>query len=108
VEHKLAQGSHTFLYGFMTIMPATGIAMGYYGGKGMPFFSTTFRGAIPKDDEEKKQNGAIAKQSFSIHKQIGTYGKYLIPLHIAAAFQHTLRGHAIFSRISPFRNVPKH
>ena len=108
VEHKLAQGSHTLLYGFMTIMPASGIAMGYYGGKGLPFFNTSFSGAVPKDDDEKKRNGAIAKQSFGMHKQLGTYGKYLIPLHVAGAFQHTLRGHAIFSRVNPFRDVPKH
>ena len=74
----------------------------------MPFFNTSFGGAVPKDDDEKKRNGAIAKQSFNIHKQLGTYGKYLIPLHVAGAFQHSLRGHAIFSRINPFRGGPKH
>jgi cytochrome b561 len=35
IEAKLADISHFLLYGFMTIMPATGIAMGYYGGKGL-------------------------------------------------------------------------
>lgn len=38
----------------MTVMPATGIAMGYYGGKGLPFFTTTIAGA-------KETNGTIAK-----------------------------------------------
>ena len=32
VEHILANVSHYSLYAFMTIMPASGIAMGYYGG----------------------------------------------------------------------------
>jgi cytochrome b561 len=32
VEHKISQLTHYALYSFMTIMPATGIAMGYYGG----------------------------------------------------------------------------
>lgn len=62
--------------------------MGYYGGKvcyfvlsllmndvgfvlncsfaclfqGLPFFGTTFPGAVPANDEEKKKNGQIAKQ----------------------------------------------
>ena len=45
---------HYALYGFMIIMPASGIAMGYYGGKGLPFFTTTLAGA-------KESNGAIAK-----------------------------------------------
>jgi cytochrome b561 len=33
VEHFLANLSHAGLYGFMVIMPASGIAMGYYGGE---------------------------------------------------------------------------
>jgi cytochrome b561 len=32
IEHMLANVSHYSLYAFMTIMPASGIAMGYYGG----------------------------------------------------------------------------
>lgn len=39
----------------MTIMPVTGVAMGYYGGKGLPFFNRTIAGA-------STPNGAIAKQ----------------------------------------------
>jgi cytochrome b561 len=61
VEHFLANLSHAGLYAFMTIMPATGIAMGYYGGKGLPFFWTTLPGVV-KTDENKKSTGAIAGQ----------------------------------------------
>lgn len=98
-ENVLGTLSHFALYGFMFVMPATGIAMGYYGGKGLPFFYTTFDGAA-------KPNGAIAKNSFNIHKQLGTYGKYLIPLHVGAAGVHAARGQQIFSRINPF-SVPR-
>jgi cytochrome b561 len=95
IEGRLADVSHLALYGFMTIMPATGIAMGYYGGKGLPFFWTTIDGsAVP--------NGAIAKQSFSIHKTVGTYGKFLIPIHVGGALKHSLTGNAIWSRVNPF------
>ena len=45
----------------MTIMPATGIAMGYYGGKGLPFFFTTLPGVV-KTDENKASTGNIAKR----------------------------------------------
>jgi len=107
VEHTLGNFSHLALYGFMTIMPASGIAMGYYGGKGLPFFTTSFAG-IKHTEETKKGNLAIAGQSYSIHKTIGTYGKYLIPLHAGAAVQHSLRGQAIFARVNPFRGSPKH
>eukprot|EP00957_Ditylum_brightwellii_P003595 272387-Ditylum_brightwellii.AAC.1 len=61
------------LYAFMTIMPASGIAMGYYRGKGLPFFNTSFSG-ITQMPETKKGNLAIAGQSFSIHETLGTYG----------------------------------
>jgi cytochrome b561 len=88
--------SHYALYGFMTVMPATGIAMGYYGGKGLPFFYTTLSGA-------SEANGAIAKRSFQIHKQLGTYGKFLVPLHVGASAMHYFRGQSIFTRINPFR-----
>ena len=97
----------------MTIMPVTGIAMGYYGGNGLPFFFTTVPGIV-KTDDNKATAGAIAKQvrvqtgwfwgdgtlvdtilpfcsgnamleseqSFQIHKQLGTYGKFLVPVHV--------------------------
>jgi 1,2-dihydroxy-3-keto-5-methylthiopentene dioxygenase len=45
----------------MLIMPASGIAMGYYGGKGLPFFGVTLPGVV-KTDENKKSTGEIAKQ----------------------------------------------
>eukprot|EP00581_Thalassiosira_minuscula_P007551 CAMPEP_0183703770 /NCGR_PEP_ID=MMETSP0737-20130205/1386_1 /TAXON_ID=385413 /ORGANISM="Thalassiosira miniscula, Strain CCMP1093" /LENGTH=181 /DNA_ID=CAMNT_0025930567 /DNA_START=203 /DNA_END=748 /DNA_ORIENTATION=- len=95
LEGYAADASHMALYGFMTIMPATGIAMGYFGGKGLPFFVTTIPGAATP-------NGGIAKQSFSIHKTLGTYGKYLIPLHIGGALKHSVSGTAIWSRVNPF------
>lgn len=98
-ENTLGSISHFALYGFMLIMPATGIAMGYYGGKGLPFFYTTFPGATTPD-------GTIAKNSFNIHKQLGTYGKFLIPLHVGAAGLHAARGQQIFARINPFA-VPR-
>lgn len=96
LEHALANTVHFMLYVFMTVMPASGIAMGLYGGKGLPFFYTTFSAF-------EQKNGAIAKNSFNIHKQLGTYGKYLIPAHAGAAVLHWGRGQAIFARINPFR-----
>ena len=102
-ENLAGKAGHYALYGFMTIMPASGIAMGYFGGKGLPFFGTTFAGKTAADDEEKKRNGQIAKNSFNIHKTVGTYGKYLVPAHVGAAFLHYFRGQTIFTRINPFR-----
>eukprot|EP00558_Chaetoceros_sp_UNC1202_P006932 CAMPEP_0197238360 /NCGR_PEP_ID=MMETSP1429-20130617/4847_1 /TAXON_ID=49237 /ORGANISM="Chaetoceros sp., Strain UNC1202" /LENGTH=184 /DNA_ID=CAMNT_0042697487 /DNA_START=56 /DNA_END=610 /DNA_ORIENTATION=+ len=94
------KAGHMFLYGFMTIMPITGIAMGMYGGKGLPFFWTTIPGF-------EQKNGKLAGQSFKIHKFVGEYGKYLVPIHAGAAFGHAATGQKIFARINPFRR-PMH
>ena len=49
-------------YGFMASMPATGIAMGYYGGKGVPFFGLyTFPGKADKSKEDGKFAGQMVK-----------------------------------------------
>ena len=102
LENMVGKAAHYAMYGFMAVMPGTGIAMGYFGGKGLPFFITTLPGAEAPTEEAKKANGTIAKQAFSIHKQVGTYGKYLVPAHVGAALGHQLRGQAIFARINPF------
>jgi cytochrome b561 len=62
-ENIAGKTVHTLLYGFMIVMPASGIAMGYYGGKGLPFFATTIPGAVVAegDEDTKKKNGQIAK-----------------------------------------------
>ena len=99
LEQAAAKASHLALYGFMTIMPVSGIAMGLYGGKGLPFFVTTLGvGWVAKD-------GPFAGKAFKVHKTLGTYGKYLVPLHVGAAGAHAARGHKIFSRVSPWRST---
>ena len=55
VMSALATAGHYGLYAFMTIMPASGIAMGMYGGKGLPFFWTTIPGF-------EQKNGKLAGQ----------------------------------------------
>jgi 1,2-dihydroxy-3-keto-5-methylthiopentene dioxygenase len=83
----------------MTIMPATGIAMGLYGGKGLPFFWTTIPG-LEKD-------GKFAGKNYKIHKLVGEYGKFLIPIHTGAAVGHYFtNAPRIFSRVNPFGRGP--
>lgn len=101
-ELMASKVTHYFLIGFMAVMPASGIAMGYYGGKGLPFFYTTIPGIV-KTEDNKASTGNIAKNSFNIHKTLGTYGKFAVPIHAGAAFKHSLSGQAIFTRINPFR-----
>lgn len=58
-QHYAAQAGHVSLYGVMVFMPVSGIAMGYFGGKGIPFFFTDIAGA-------ETPNGAIAKQAYQV------------------------------------------
>ncbi|XP_063934402.1 uncharacterized protein LOC135146171 [Zophobas morio] len=90
--------NHLFLYIFLVVMPSSGILMGYFGGKGLPFFFTTLKGS-------EKPNESISKKSFWLHKNFGSYAKYLIPLHVGAVGFHLARGEAIFARINPFRKL---
>ena len=55
MQSMAASISHVALYAFMTVMPATGIAMGMYGGKGLPFFWTSIPGF-------EQKNGKLAGQ----------------------------------------------
>lgn len=94
----MGSASHLTFYGLMVALPVSGVVMGYYGGKGLPFFWTTVPGA-PEDST----NGPLAKQAFGLHKQMSTVMTYLIPAHIGAVvFHHVAQGHKILRSINPF------
>jgi len=77
----------------MIILPVTGIAMGYFGGKGLPFFGYTIPG-------KKEPVGWIAKQNYNVHTFLGPLFEYLIPMHIGATGFHYLKGQHILSRMN--------
>ena len=97
-EHIAGSAGHLALYAFSGVMAISGISMGYYSGYGLPFFTTTLKGAEKADKE-------AAGFFYKTHKLVGEYGKFIIPLHVAAAGLHVVRGQAIFSRINPFRRA---
>ena len=90
-----ARLSHSALYGFMGVMAVTGVAMGIFSGKGLPFFVTTLAEGGPKID-------AVSGTSYKVHTFIGHNFKYIVPLHIGAAGYHAGMGHKVFARINPF------
>ena len=87
--------NHLYIDGFMIFMPTTGILMGYYGGKGLPFFFTKIKGS-------ETPNKTIAKYAYLSHKKVGTIFEALVVLHILGAGVHLLKGQNPLSRISPF------
>ena len=65
VQKALATMNHYVMYFMLIWMPVTGIAMGIFGGKGIPFFDLyTVPGVA-------KARGDIAKPAFKYHKQVG-------------------------------------
>jgi cytochrome b561 len=126
--------SHGLLYAALVILPGTGIAMGYFSGKGLPFFGATIPGAaVP--------NGAIAKQAFKVgrvgpapvrpsgillwvwlthdliwliwfptrvpqvHSLTGQAFEYLLALHVGAVGFYHARGVNVLRRMSPFKGT---
>ena len=87
-----ANVSHLALYAGMFALPMSGVAMGYFGGKGLPFFWTTIPGA-----QGDAKRGKWAGQAFKIHKTVGTYWKYLPLVHFAAVGVHRTKGQNIAS-----------
>eukprot|EP01126_Amoeba_proteus_P035248 TRINITY_DN3545_c0_g1_i1.p1 TRINITY_DN3545_c0_g1~~TRINITY_DN3545_c0_g1_i1.p1 ORF type:complete len:201 (-),score=20.67 TRINITY_DN3545_c0_g1_i1:129-731(-) len=97
VERMLGNLSHKAFYVLLCALPITGIQMGYYGGKGLPFFFTTIPGAEkPKPD--------FAKFAYLNHKRAGQILEILFPIHIGAALVHAARGHRVFRRMNPLIN----
>ena len=97
LENVGAKFSHGLLYFLLTALPASGIAMGYYGGRGLPFFGYHIEGAAEAD-----RKPAIAKNAYEFHKIAGQALEYVIPVHVGAAGFHAVKGQKIFSRINPF------
>ena len=93
-ERAVANVSHLALYAGMFALPMSGVAMGYFGGKGLPFFWTTIPGA-----QGDAKRGKWAGQAFKIHKTVGTYWKYLPLVHFGAVGVHFAKGQNILKRM---------
>lgn len=83
---------HVLLYFFTATLAVSGIAMGYFSGKGLPFFVGTLPGA-------SAPTPGAASQAYSFHKMVGKYGKLLIPAHVVGIVAQTARGEEVVSRI---------
>jgi cytochrome b561 len=93
----VANASHAAMYGFLILMPVTGVVMGYFGGNGLPFFTTTIPGA-----QGEAKDGKLAGKAFKLHKQFGFWMEMLFLGHLGGVAFHAARGEAILARILPF------
>ena len=77
----------------MMFMPASGIAMGIFGGKGIPFFDFFTVPGVAKPVP------VIAKNAFKTHSWAGKALTYVVPFHIGAAGFHVAKGEKVLKRI---------
>ncbi len=96
-ENLLAKVVHITLYAFMIFMPVAGWIILSAEGHGVPFFGLELPPLVDKNPE-------LAEQAESLHKQIGSFGYYLIALHVVAGlFHHYVKRDNTLRRISPFK-----
>ncbi len=98
-----ASVSHGAMYGFLILMPVSGVIMGYFGGNGLPFFTTTIPGA-----KGEAKDGKLAGKAFKLHKQFGFWMEMLFLGHMGGVAFHAARGEAILARILPFGSGSSH
>ena len=103
LEQIAGKVSHFAWYAVMITMPTTGFLMGYFNGRGLPFFFTT----IPSNFAGGEKNGALAGQAFNIHQTTGQFFEYvLLPAHIGGAAFHMIKGQPILARMG-IGSMPK-
>jgi len=90
------KATHGLMYPLMAAIPLTGVAMGYWGGGGLPFLGLR----IPGKDGATEADMATAKDASGWHKDFGSVLEVLVPLHIAAAGVHLATGHNPFARMA--------
>ncbi len=49
----------------------------------------------------------VAVRVSETHKLAGQLLEYMVPVHVGGAVAHSLMGHSIFYRITPFLKAPK-
>ena len=128
IQHVLSNFSHVALYAGLILMPVSGIVMGYFGGKGLPFFGATIPGALvllvlllvlvvvvlplamlllllltapALATGATEKDGKLAGKAYKLHKQVGSYWKWVVPVHVGAVGWHALRAEHILYRMNP-------
>jgi len=82
-DAKLASIAHYMLYTLLLIMPLSGMLMSVFGGRGLPFFFTTFLSTITRQEN-------ISGFFWLIHTKLPIIMIILISLHVLGSFKHLL------------------
>eukprot|EP01013_Petalomonas_cantuscygni_P033526 TRINITY_DN60543_c0_g1_i1.p1 TRINITY_DN60543_c0_g1~~TRINITY_DN60543_c0_g1_i1.p1 ORF type:complete len:191 (-),score=17.32 TRINITY_DN60543_c0_g1_i1:142-714(-) len=97
--HVAAQAVHFLLYVVMVFMSVSGVLIGLFGGKGLPFWVTSFPSPVNADV-------AFAVATVGLHSSVGHLLKILLAMHIGATIiHHTFLKDPILLRILPWSNT---
>ncbi len=99
---QVETASHYAAYALLGLLPASGLAYGYFSGTGAPL-PVVGEGAIPGKASPNESDMRSAKQAVDFHKLVGKFFKFVfIPFHVGIAIQHFNNGRDVVRKISPF------
>lgn len=98
LEQGAAKFTHLALYCLAVGLPASGLAMGYFNGRGVPFFGLF---NVPGKKDATKEDKDVAKGIWEKHKIAGATLEALLTLHVGAVGYHFLKGQNILRRMDP-------
>lgn len=82
-DAKISKIVHYLLYVILLIMPISGMLMSIFGGRGLPFFFTTFFASFGRNEE-------ISGAFWLIHTKLPAIILILISLHIIGSLKHLI------------------
>ena len=92
-DAKISSIVHYLLYIMLVIIPISGILMSVFGGRGLPFFFTTFFKDITRQEN-------ISGAFWIVHTKLPMILMILVGLHVLGSFKHLIVDKVnIFKRI---------
>jgi cytochrome b561 len=92
--------SHGAFYLLCAGMGISGVTMGYFGGKGVPFFGSTL---VQGKSDPSSSDARKAAASHGTHLLLGKLMQYIfLPYHLTGNAVHWMQGRDIVRKISPF------
>jgi cytochrome b561 len=82
-DAKISKIVHYLLYIILLIMPISGMLMSIFGGRGLPFFFTTFLTDLSRHEE-------ISGAFWLIHTKLPSIILILVSLHIIGSIKHLI------------------
>ena len=92
-DAKIAHIVHYLLYIVLLIIPISGMLMSVFGGRGLPFFFTTFLKGVTRQEN-------ISGAFWIVHTKLPIILMILVGLHVIGSFKHL-----IIEKVNIFKRI---